>query len=169
MLAFYEMISGNKTHFEAREVYRNIGVLIVDLEGHKEEFLLTSPRITIGRNSKASIRINYKQISGFHAVIYNRNYEYYIKDCMSSNRTSVNQIKVTSYEVVDKNGNLNQTVEGQQPGQIIDDKGVRLKSGDALMFGNIEAVFRIMSKQITQSANEPARQIQIDENLGLFV
>jgi pSer/pThr/pTyr-binding forkhead associated (FHA) protein len=95
-----------KTQFEAREKLVNVGVLVVEIDGRQDEYVLTGVRTTVGRNKKADVRIADGAISNFHAVIYNRNYEYYIKDCKSSNSSVVNGQKVTTYELVDKQGEV---------------------------------------------------------------
>jgi pSer/pThr/pTyr-binding forkhead associated (FHA) protein len=100
------MSISEEIQFEGLEKLVSMGVLVVNIDEHHSEFDLSEIRTTVGRNKKAVVRIPDSAISNFHAVIYNRNYDYYIKDCKSSNSTIVNGQKVTTYELVDKQGEV---------------------------------------------------------------
>ncbi|KAK2953166.1 putative Adenylate cyclase [Blattamonas nauphoetae] len=149
--------------FEGRDTVRTIGILVYRSDQDQEiSYQLRDTRTVIGRSKRCTVKIDVNTISKFHAVIYRHGHKCYIKDCNSSNGTTVNTKPVEVYEVVGPDGRFVQNGKKQSKHSRNkmdpDDKaspGERLTSGDRIALGSCFLTFKTKTEHVSSSSEDP--------------
>ncbi|KAA6389691.1 MAG: putative serine/threonine protein phosphatase [Streblomastix strix] len=143
---------GNE-QFEASETIGTVGTLHYQLTtGEQETYKIKKPRILIGRVKKCDMILIGKAVSKFHAVIYEQDSSFFIKNISQTNGTVVNSKKVLIREIVDAEGVFQSNVV--EPGSELtkDSPGEQLYNGDVISIGNFFISFTIKTEKIEEVA-----------------